>query len=240
MRNVAYSDMWQRTLSNAPAMTTPLPREERLVMYSNEPLTQMLGGHALMAILRGFGVEHSVALARQAWELGFECIELPIQSERDLDALRAVVAAGAEIGKSVGAGTVVTLEHVRQARDAGAAFTVSPGYDREIVRASFEAGMPPLPGVGTASELQSALAAGLTWLKVFPASALGLSWFTAMAGPFPQAKLVATGGMDASNAESYLATGARVVAVGSALADPAQLPLLAGILNNHHLGANRN
>lgn len=210
-----------------------------MTVLSNESLSPLFEGQRLMAILRGFGVDRSVALARQAWDLGINCVEVPIQSERDLDALRAVVAAGAEIGKSVGAGTVVSREHVRQARDAGAAFTVSPGYDMEVVRASFDSGMPPLPGVATASEVQAALTSGLTWLKAFPASVLGQRWFTTMSGPFPQVKFVATGGMDASNAESYLASGVSIVAVGSALADPAQLPLLATIVGNRKSLASR-
>lgn len=200
-----------------------------MIALSNESLSPLLEDQRLMAILRGFGVDRSVELARQAWALGIDCVELPIQTNRDIDALCAVVAAGAELGKSVGAGTVVTLKHVRQARAAGAAFTVSPGYDPMIVRASFDAELPPLPGVATASEVQAALASGLTWLKAFPACVLGPTWFTTMAGPFPAAKFVATSGMDASNAEMYLASGVRTVAVGSALGDPTQLKLLAAI-----------
>jgi len=201
-----------------------------MAKISNESLDQLFDGQPLMAILRGFGVDRSVALARTAWELGIDSVEVPIQTERDIEALRAVVAAGKELGKAVGAGTVVTLEHVRQAADAGAAFTVSPGFDIDVVRASFDAGMPPLPGVATATEVQTAQSAGLTWVKAFPASILGTSWFGAMAGPFPGMRFVATGGMDASNAGDYLNAGAKVVAVGSALADESQLPRLAELL----------
>ncbi|MBH0110100.1 bifunctional 4-hydroxy-2-oxoglutarate aldolase/2-dehydro-3-deoxy-phosphogluconate aldolase [Salinibacterium sp. NG253] len=201
-----------------------------MAQISNASLDQLFDGQPLMAILRGFGVERSVALARTAWELGIDSVEVPIQSDEDVEALRAVVAAGKELGKSVGAGTVVTLEHVRQAADAGAAFTVSPGFDLDVVRASFEAGMPPLPGVASATEVQTAQAAGLTWVKAFPASLLGTSWFGAMRGPFPAMRFVATGGMDAGNAGEYLTAGAKVVAVGSALADETQLPRLAELL----------
>jgi 2-dehydro-3-deoxyphosphogluconate aldolase/(4S)-4-hydroxy-2-oxoglutarate aldolase len=203
-----------------------------MTTISNDALAELFEGQRLMAILRGFGADRSVELAQQAWELGIDCVEVPIQSHDDLEALRAVVAAGEGIGKSVGAGTVVSLGHVRQAKAAGAAFTVSPGYDLAVCRASFDAGMPPLPGVATASEIQSAMRDGLTWLKAFPASLLGTAWFSAMAGPFPGANFVATGGMDSSNAEEFLAGGAQVVAVGSALADPAQLPRLAAIAGN--------
>ncbi|MBH0008088.1 bifunctional 4-hydroxy-2-oxoglutarate aldolase/2-dehydro-3-deoxy-phosphogluconate aldolase [Salinibacterium sp. SWN1162] len=201
-----------------------------MTQISNASLDQLFDGQPLMAILRGFGVERSVALARTAWELGIDSVEVPIQTDEDIAALRAVIAAGKELGKAVGAGTVVTLEHVRQAADAGAAFTVSPGFDLDVVRASFEAGMPPLPGIASATEVQAAQTAGLSWVKAFPASLLGTSWFGAMRGPFPGMNFVATGGMDASNAGDYLTAGAKVVAVGSALADETQLPRLAELL----------
>lgn len=201
-----------------------------MIQISNDSLTELFEGQRLMGILRGFGPELSVVLAQAAWDLGIDCVEVPIQTERDIESLRAVVAAGAALGKSVGAGTVVTREHVRQAAEAGAAFTVSPGYDIDVVRASCEAGMPPLPGVATASEVQAASTAGLTWLKAFPASLHGPEWFAAMRGPFPDVNFVATGGMDASNAGAFLAGGVRVVAVGTALADPSQLPRLAAIV----------
>jgi 2-dehydro-3-deoxyphosphogluconate aldolase/(4S)-4-hydroxy-2-oxoglutarate aldolase len=199
-------------------------------MTGNSSFDEIFGDVPLMAILRGMGVERSLAVATTAWDLGIETVEVPVQTPTDVEALRVVAEAAAARGLRVGAGTVVSPEHVRQAKNAGAAFTVSPGFDAEIVRASSEAGMPALPGVGTATELQLALKEGLTWVKAFPASLLGTGWFGAMRGPFPQAMFVAAGGMDASTAPTFLKAGVRVVAVGSALEDPAQLPALAQIL----------
>ena len=199
-------------------------------MADNEQFSELFHSAPLMAILRGMGAERSLSVATTAWDLGIDVVELPIQTPADLEALRIVAAAGRERGKIVGAGTVVSVEHVRQAADAGARFTVSPGFDPEIVRASSDAGMPAMPGVATASEVQLALKEGLTWLKAFPASVLGTGWLRAMHGPFPEAKFVTTGGMSAGNAEEYLRAGARVVAVGSALEDPEQLPRLATLL----------
>ena len=196
----------------------------------NSGFEELFGGVRLMAILRGMGVERSLALSTTAWDLGLDVVELPIQTAEDLEALRVVAAAGRERGKAVGAGTVVSLAHVDQAAEAGARFTVSPGLDLEVVKASHDAGMLSMPGVATASEVQQAVRAGLTWLKAFPASVLGPQWLTAMHGPFPQVSFVTTGGMNATNAGEYLKAGAAVVAVGSALEDPAQLPLLAALL----------
>jgi 2-dehydro-3-deoxyphosphogluconate aldolase/(4S)-4-hydroxy-2-oxoglutarate aldolase len=196
----------------------------------NSGFEELFGGSPLMAILRGMGVERSLAVSTTAWDLGIEVVELPIQSADDVEALRVVAAAAKERGKVVGAGTVVSTEHVAQAVGAGAAFTVSPGLDLEVVRASHDAGLLSMPGVATASEVQLAMKAGLTWLKAFPASLLGTGWLGAMRGPFPRAHFVTTGGMSAANAGEYLRAGARVVAVGSALEDPAQLPQLAALL----------
>ncbi len=182
----------------------------------------------MMAILRGFDAARTVELAGRAWDLGLDCVEVPIQTSEAVASLRATVQAGRERDRHVGAGTVTTLDQVSVA--AGAAFTVAPGLDAEVARASIDCGLPHLPGVATASEVQQAARQGLQWLKVFPASVLGPEWFSAMAGPFPQVPLVATGGITAANAADYLSAGARVVAVGSALADEAQLELLADLL----------
>lgn len=201
-------------------------------MIENEQFSEVFAAAPLMAILRGMGTERSLAVATTAWDLGIDVVELPIQTPEDVEALKAVTAAARERGKVVGAGTVVSVEHVRMALDAGAAFTVSPGFDLEVVRASSEAGMPPMPGVATPTEVQIALKSGLTWLKAFPASVLGASWLRAMHGPFPHARFVTTGGMDAANAGEFLRAGARVVAVGSALEDSSQLPKLAALLES--------
>jgi Entner-Doudoroff aldolase len=199
-------------------------------MIDNSQFNEIFGAAPLMAILRGMGAERSLAVSTTAWDLGIDVVELPIQTPEDVEALRVVAAAARERGKVVGAGTVVSLGHVQQAVDAGAAFTVSPGFDLEVVRASSDAGLPALPGVSTPSEVQLALKEGLRWLKAFPASVLGTEWIKAMKGPFPQATFVTTGGMSASNAGDFLRAGARVVAVGSALEDPSQLPALAALL----------
>lgn len=214
---------------SAPAPTPSHPAS-RVPANGNGAFDEIFAGSPVMALFRGLGTARSLELAQQAWRLGIDVVELPIQSDDDVAALAAVVRAGEAQGKLVGAGTVLTLEDVERAASAGAAFTVSPGFDPEIVRASIAAGMPPLPGVATPSEVQAALALGLTWVKAFPASVLGAAWFRAMRGPFPQVRFVATGGIDATNAADFLAAGVRTVAVGSALEDETQLPALAALI----------
>lgn len=187
-------------------------------------------GSPLMAILRSAGTERALRVAATAWDLGLDSVEVTIQSPADVEALRAVAERGRERGAVVGAGTIVTPEQVGIAVAAGAGYLVSPGLDPVVVRAAQDAGIPILPGVATPSEVQQALALGLTWLKAFPAQWLGSGWFTHIRGPFPQAQFIATGGMNAVNAGEFLDAGVRVVAVGSALEDPAQLEKLAALL----------
>lgn len=187
-------------------------------------------GAPLMAILRGMGVERSLRLSETAWDLGIDSVEVPLQTEEDERALRAVVERGVARGKSVGAGTIITPSQVTRAAEAGAAYLVSPGLDPAVVRAAQDAGVPILPGVATPSEVQLAVSLGLTWLKAFPATWLGSGWFRHIRGPFPQVRFVATGGLDASNVEEFLDAGVRVAAVGSALEDASQLERLAAVL----------
>lgn len=191
---------------------------------------QIIGGSPLMAIFRHQTADRAVELATEAWDLGIDSVEIPLQSDEDLRGLRAVVALAAERGKIVGAGTIIDPAQIPVAIEAGAGFLVSPGLDPRVVLAARDAGIPLIPGVATPSEVQLALSLGVTWLKAFPAQWLGVDWFRHIRGPFPQVRFIATGGMDAANARQFLDAGASVVAVGSALEHPAQLALLAELL----------
>lgn len=194
---------------------------------------ELFGGTRVMVILRGLGPARSLELAHIAWDAGLRVLEIPVQSARDVETLRTVAEAAAERGLSVGAGTVITPEAVAIVLAAGAEFTVSPGYDPVVIAAAEAAGLAALPGVGSASDIQAAVASDREWLKVFPAAPLGVDWMRAMRGPFPATRLVATGGIDAGNAAMFLDAGAAAVAVGAAAADPAELRRLARL---HHRG----
>lgn len=187
-------------------------------------------GVPVMAILRGYSPDRTVQLAARAWDLGLTQVEVPIQSPDAVPALRAALAAGLARGMGVGAGTVTTTEQVYLAAELGCSFTVAPGIDPEVLTASAAAGLPHLPGVSSPSEIQIAAKHGLRWVKAFPASVLGPDWIRAVAAPFPQVQIVATGGINASNAATYLQAGAAVVSLGSALEDQTQLDQITSLL----------
>jgi 2-dehydro-3-deoxyphosphogluconate aldolase/(4S)-4-hydroxy-2-oxoglutarate aldolase len=195
--------------------------------WSDDWFDREFAGTRVLVILRGLGTDASLSLAERAWAAGVTAVELPIQRADDVTALGFVADAAKTRGLHVGAGTVLRPEQVHLARRAGAAYTVSPGVDEDVIRASLEAELPTLPGVATPSDIQRCARLGLGWCKAFPASSLGPAWFRAMRGPFPEIRLVATGGVTVSSAADFLDAGARVVALGSALADPDQLAALS-------------
>jgi 2-dehydro-3-deoxyphosphogalactonate aldolase len=181
---------------------------------------ELFAGETVVVILRGQSPGRTLALAEAVWEAGAGIIEVPIQDRSALAALELTAGAARGRGRAVGAGTVLTPGQAEQARSAGAAFTVAPGFSAEVLAASAGAGLPHLPGVATATEVQRAVAAGCQWLKAFPASALGPAWFREMRGPFPGVSFVATGGITARTVGGFLAAGARAVGVGSAATRP--------------------
>ncbi len=127
-------------------------------------------------------------------------------------------------GFVVGAGTVRSVEQVDAAAAAGAAFVVSPGLDREVLDRCAALGLPAIPGIATASELTVALSLGSSVVKLFPAEvAGGVALIRALAAPFPEARFVPTGGVNASNAPGYLALPQVAAIGGSWMVAPALL-----------------
>jgi 2-dehydro-3-deoxyphosphogluconate aldolase / (4S)-4-hydroxy-2-oxoglutarate aldolase len=206
-------------------MSAPISAAE-----SNAHFATAFTATRVMAILRGLGPAETVTLCERSWAIGIDVVEVPIQSPAAVPSLAAAVAAARLVGRDVGAGTVTTTEQVEAAAREGAAFTVAPGVDPEIAAACLKRGLPHLPGVATASEVQRAMRLGFTWLKAFPAEQLTPRWIAAQRAPFPTAEFVATGGVGLSNAAEFLAAGARVLAIGSALSDGDQLERLAALV----------
>jgi 2-dehydro-3-deoxyphosphogluconate aldolase/(4S)-4-hydroxy-2-oxoglutarate aldolase len=171
----------------------------------------------VLAVLRGLDPKGAVDAAEACWEAGVVLVEVSRSHDPGLEAVRAVCERAHELGRIAGAGTISTADEVRAVAGAGAAFAVAPGFSREAADAARALGLPYLPGVATPSEVQEALASGLRTLKLFPARELGPSWIRALAGPFPEVRFVAVGGVTAANASKFIEAGAIAVGIGSGL-----------------------
>lgn len=144
---------------------------------------------------------------------GLPALEVTLRTPAALDAVRAMAEVA---GGRVGAGTLVTPGDVRAAKAAGATFGVSPGATDELLAACEAEDLPLLPGAATASEAMRLLERGYDMLKFFPAEASGgVAALNAIGAPLPQIAFCPTGGVNPSNAASYLGLGNVVCAGGS-------------------------
>jgi 2-dehydro-3-deoxyphosphogluconate aldolase/(4S)-4-hydroxy-2-oxoglutarate aldolase len=117
---------------------------------------------------------------------------------------------------TVGAGTVRNLDQAKAARDAGATFLVSPGFNASVVDWAIDQGLPILPGIDSTLGLEMALERGMDTVKFFPAGASGgLSKIKALHGPYGEVKFVPTGGIGAANLAEWLAHPAIIACGGS-------------------------
>lgn len=174
-------------------------------------LACVLDGARIMPVLTVPSAATAGPLADALTAGGARCAEVTFRTPDAEQVLKTMAAHG---GLTVGAGTVLNPEQAERAVAAGARFVVSPGFDEDVIATCRELGVPVVPGIATATELMRALKAGLDTVKLFPAEALGgLPTLRALAAPFPQARFVPTGGIDAARLPAYL-THPAVLAVG--------------------------
>ncbi len=186
------------------------------------PIAEAVRRHRLIAVLRRVQPrDHLLALTTELADAGVRLFEVTLDSTEgadDLAAVRELLAARvADAPFFVGAGTVIGAGRLAAARRAGADFAVSPLLELELVREAVAAGMPFVPGALTPTEIARAWEAGATFVKLFPASAVGPSFVRELHGPMPDVQLIPTGGIDGTNAGGFLDAGAAAVGIGGSL-----------------------
>lgn len=166
-------------------------------------------------------LEQAVPLAHALVEGGLKVLEITLRTPVALEAIRRIKA---EVpGAIVGAGTIINIQTLHQAIDAGAQFIVSPGVTPSLLDAAMATGVPILPGVITPSEVMRLLEKGITAMKFFPAEAAGgIPMLKSIGGPLPQVTFCPTGGVNPKNAPEYLALS-NVACVGGSWMAPAEL-----------------
>jgi 2-dehydro-3-deoxyphosphogluconate aldolase/(4S)-4-hydroxy-2-oxoglutarate aldolase len=120
---------------------------------------------------------------------------------------------------AVGAGTVLDAETGRTAILAGAEFLVTPTLSLPVIELANRYAIPTVIGAFTPTEILTAWQAGASYVKVFPATAVGPQYLKDVRGPLPQVRLIPTGGVGPDNAAAFVRAGAAAIAVGSSLVD---------------------
>lgn len=168
-----------------------------------QPLNLVAYGPVIPVIILD-RVEDAVPLAQALVAGGVKVLEVTLRTPAALACIEAIAQSVPEA--VVGAGTVRSVADAQAALKAGARFAVSPGYLPAVGQACLEMGLPLLPGVSTASEVMLAQADGYSFLKLFPATAVGgLALLKALASPFSDVVFCPTGGITLETAPQYLA-----------------------------------
>src|ERR1700693_1441369 len=173
----------------------------------------------IVAILRAPSSEQLENVARALLEGGIDVIEVTFTVPGALEILSAVKK---DLGHRVllGAGTVLDPETARAALLAGAEFIVAPALNLDVIRLCHRYDKLVMPGAFTPTEILSAWEAGADIVKVFPADVGGPAYLKALRGPLPQVRLMPTGGVDLTTAESFLKAGACCLGIGRPLIAP--------------------
>lgn len=183
------------------------------------PIFDKISLQGIIPVIAIDNADKAIPLADALLAGGLRVVEITFRTEAAAEAISRIVKARSEM--VVGAGTVLTVETLKAAREAGATFAVAPGFNPRVVEAAGEFNFPFIPGVATPSEIEQGLSYGLELLKMFPAEQLGgVSYLNAIYAPYKHTgvKFMVTGGIKAEGAPAWLASPAVVAVGGSWLA----------------------
>ena len=164
-------------------------------------------GKKIIAIIRGFKLDETLKTADAVAAGGLGLLEVPFDQRRPLayttDKIKALADRYQDGQVLVGAGTVLTVGQVRAAREAGAAYIITPTSREDVIKETKALGMTAMPGAMTPSEIEQCYRWGADIVKVFPSDHLGAGYIRA-----------AVGGVDLDNILDFFKAGACCVGIG--------------------------
>jgi 2-dehydro-3-deoxyphosphogluconate aldolase/(4S)-4-hydroxy-2-oxoglutarate aldolase len=175
-------------------------------------MLDLIGNIGIVPVIKIDDAKNAVPLAKALIDGGMPIAEVTFRTDAAEESIKLISEAFPKM--LVGAGTVLTIEQAEKAKNAGAKFLVSPGFNPKVVKWSNDNNIPIYPGCTTPSEIEQALELGLTTLKFFPAEQSGgLDKIKALCAPYTKIKFIPTGGIDLTNVNKYLAFP-KIVACG--------------------------
>ena len=188
-----------------------------------EEVIRRIGEIGIVPVVRAATVEDATRAVEAICAGGIPILEITMTVPNATSVIRHVIR---EHGKTalIGAGTVTTGKQAEQCIDAGAEFLVSPGLSIPVISVAQAGAKLAIPGALTPTELMHAQDNGVKLIKIFPCGNVGgPKYLQSLRGPFPNAALIPTGGVNASNAADYIAAGAFALGVGGDLVNAAAL-----------------
>lgn len=164
--------------------------------------------------------EDAAPLARALLAGGLDVAEVTFRSDAAAESIARIAQQVPDM--LIGVGTVLTPAQVDLAVASGARFLVTPGYNPAVVAQAKASGVAIIPGINNPTGVETAMAAGLSLVKFFPAEPTGgVPFLKALTGPYGGMEFIPTGGISTANLKTYLALKAVVACGGSWMVDPA-------------------
>lgn len=183
--------------------------------------TQKIFDIGLVPLIVLDDVEDAVPLAKALVAGGIPVAEVTFRTKAGGAVIEKMAKEVPEI--LVGAGTVHDVEHAKEAVEKGAKFIVTPGFNKDVVKWCVDNNIDVLPGTVVPSDIEDAMALGLSVCKFFPAEVYGgVKTLKALAGPYADIKFMPTGGVSEENMNEYLALP-NVGAIGGSFMTPSKL-----------------
>ncbi|EDX74995.1 2-dehydro-3-deoxyphosphogluconate aldolase/4-hydroxy-2-oxoglutarate aldolase subfamily [Coleofasciculus chthonoplastes PCC 7420] len=180
---------------------------------SNQSWLTLLQDYRTIAVIRASDQSVGRQMAQAVAAGGIKLIEITWNTDAAADLIRHLRQALPDC--TIGTGTLLNLEQVKQAIEAGAEFLFTPHTNITLINTAVNAGVPIIPGALSPSEIVTAWDAGASCVKVFPIQAVGgVSYIKALQGPLGHIPLIPTGGVTFANAKDFITAGA--IAVGLA------------------------
>ena len=188
-----------------------------------EDVIRRIAEVGIVSVVRAASIEEATRAVEAICAGGIPIVEITMTVPNATSVIRHVMR---EYGNTtlIGAGTVTTGEQADQCIRAGAEFIVSPGLSIPVLLAAQACAKLAIPGALTPTELMHAQDNGAKLIKIFPCGNVGgPKYLRSLKAPFPNAALIPTGGVNASNAADYFAAGAFALGVGADLLNAADL-----------------
>jgi 2-dehydro-3-deoxyphosphogluconate aldolase/(4S)-4-hydroxy-2-oxoglutarate aldolase len=170
----------------------------------------------IIAIIRGVEESHIDGLADALYDGGIRAMEITLNTPGALGMISRLQQSHGD-RMYIGAGTVLDLDDVQNAIEAGAQYIVTPNMDEDVIRYAAAKGAAVFPGAMTPTEIVKAWKAGATAVKIFPGASLGIGYIKELQGPLNHIPMVAVGGVSEDNIQDFLKVGCFAFGIGGSL-----------------------
>ncbi len=156
----------------------------------------------MLPVLNLSSLEEADLIAQLMNESDLTYLELTLRNDNAMTVLAHILSNYPKL--IVGVGTITKSEDLFSVEKSGAHFGVTPGMNSALYAAMNRTTLPIIPGVSTISEAMEAMENGCDYVKLFPASQIGLKTVKSWCGPLGNISICATGGLDFNSAKEWL------------------------------------